>query len=404
MRKRIIAPLCAALFFVHTAPLRAGSFESIAGKLLSAENLRSLKGHDVAIRSADDPASRDFVAVFQKKLKEKGIGVVFLDRSITQKEWERQESGAVDDSEVARFGHEKGADVVIQLMLIRPADGGKKIKILMTAVYVESNALAASEIVNDSIPSRYDLSLLPEEPRNTAALVKDKSEKLVQSHVAGIYDDPVPPPKPPRKPIELPKIELPKIELPEIDWTSGCFVGGTVLLSVGGYPSANKKKNTNDPYTGSSPDAYPSGTSSTSNQNYDFIYRILGLEYGRTGPGLGLQDRLCFALYPLNLLMYEKKKDATKNYYASSTAQYGAAWGFDFNIGYRLFLVDDYVYDITDLVAFSLIASAGLDVVPGHFARPYIQLKGQLYYFDLALRFTPDGVGFFGGLSLQWKL
>jgi hypothetical protein len=351
--------VCAALF--------AESFDSIAREILSKDVHAALRGVNVAINTAPDAVSADFAVAFQNAVK-KYATVVFMDRSITKKELQRQESGVVDDKEVARYGHEKGAEIVIQLILYR-IRGNTKIKFIMTAVWVESNTLAASNVVIKSIPSSYNTSVLPLQSEDS---VKKITDSIVSSKVKGIYNDPV---KPPRKPLKLPKIELPKIDFSTL--SENCWMGGNI--STLWYFSKDYK------YCG---------------------LAKFSFEYGRDCSSWNIKDRWTSEV---SFLL----GCATLNAESILTI------GLDFNLGYQIASfnnINNYINTNSDYfndsrIWCSFIVSAGISLLTENDISsfiPYLQLSGHIYIYQITIRFLPftsnSNIGFQGGLCFKWML
>jgi hypothetical protein len=175
--------------------LSAADFRDIADELLAGENLEVFQGRNVALISGKDPVSTDFAVSFQNKLKSAGATVVFSDQKVIQKEIDRQMSGLVDDEEITAIGHEKGAEIVIQLILCRIPDN-TKIKIMMIAAYVETNTLAASGVAIQNLDPPYDKLArdLPLQNEDAVATVRKKTLALVEEKTSGVHDDPMPEP------------------------------------------------------------------------------------------------------------------------------------------------------------------------------------------------------------------
>jgi hypothetical protein len=347
MKKIIVA----ILLLISGTTMFADSFANIADKLLSESTVNVLKKQDIAIVCASDPVSSDFAIAFQNKVKNFAT-VVFTDHKVIQKEIDRQMSGIVDDKEIVALGHERGADIVIQLILCRIPDN-LNIKVIMTAVYVEGNSLAASDVVITSIPSNYDINRLPLQSEDAMSVVKKMTNRIVASKIDGIYDEPLnpiddepvvlPPPPPPAPPPPPPPPQ--KI----VSWWG-------VNLTYTGYFS--------DPALNA--------------------FRI-GLEYGRFGDGWDIKDRICFEVSPINI--------------------YNVGVGFDANVGYSLWHLQEDKYILA-----SLISSVGFTVIPNDITSsfiPYIQLKGNISFPlpSLSLRLSPIApyIGLTGGLSFQME-
>jgi hypothetical protein len=331
--------------------LCAASFDDIAKEMLSKDVRAALRGTNVAVTTAPDAVSADFAAAFQNALK-KDATVVSMDRSITKKELQRQESGVVDDKEIARYGREKGAEIVIQLILYRiPRD--TKIKFIMTAVWVESNALAASNVLVKSVPSSYKTDVLPLQGEDETTAVKNMTNSIVSSKVKGIYDDPVkppPPPKPPKKPIQLPKVDFSKL-------TDDCWIGGNIsALHYYQYGGGN-----------------------------GLTLAKFSFEYGRDCSSWHIKDRWC----------------------AEVSFLAGSAVGLDFNAGYQLLPLDDYYSWSDEGVWYSCVASAGFSLLTANDISsfiPYLQVSAHIAVFQLSVRFFPFVLtgGVQGGLCYKW--
>jgi hypothetical protein len=355
-----LKPIFFALFMSVCGALCAESFESIAKEMLSNDVRAALRGTNVAVTTAPDEVSAEFAAAFQNAVK-KDATVVFMDRSITRKELQRQESGVVDDKEVARYGREKGAEIVIQLILYRiPRD--KKIKFVMTAVWVESNTLAASNVLIKSVPSFYNTEVLPLQGKDAAVVVKNMTNGIVSGKVKGIYDDPVKPPppskpaKPPIEPIKLPKLDFSKL-------TDGCWIGGNISWLT--YYHQNTGEDSDDENLASFK---------------------LGFEYGRDCSSWNIFDR----------------------WFAEISFLAGRAVGLDFNLGYQLLPFDGLVW-LYEWVWYSCIVSAGFSLLTENdidFFIPYLQLSAHISVFQASIRFLPftknSKWGVQGGLCYKW--
>jgi hypothetical protein len=352
VRKMYMKTMCAfALCISVCGAVCAASFDDIAKEMLSKDVRAALRGTAVVINTTPDAPSADFAEAFRNALK-KDATVVLTDRSITKKELQRQESSVVDDKEIARYGREKGAEIVIQVILYRiPRD--KKIKFVMTAVWVESNTLAASNVLIKSIPSSYNTDALPLQGGDAAAAVKNMTNGIVSSKVKGIYDDPVKPPpptKPPKKPIQLPKLDFSKL-------TDDCWIGGNISWLT--YYHRN---------TGE-----------------DVTPVKIGFEYGRNCSGWNIQDRWC----------------------AEISFLCTAAVGLDFNAGYQLLPFDDFWLD--EWVWYSCIAAAGFSLLTENDISsfiPYLQLSAHIAVFQVSIRLLPFTQnakwGVQGGLCYKW--
>jgi hypothetical protein len=284
-------------------------------------------------------------------------------------------SGLVADKELASIGHEKGADIVIQLILCRIPDNSK-VKFILTAVYVEGNILATSNIVVSAIPSGYDIKALPLQSEDSTAVVKKMTNKIVNKQISGIYDEPV---RPPKKTINLPKKELPKIDLSVLSddawWGVGVF----------------------------------------SNFYYSNDTWLFGLspklEYGRNGDNWNVLDRLCFELSPVYFYSesYWESQNGNSNSRNSNKIN---VWGFDINVGYRLWndIFSLWSYETERVIGASVIASAGFAITPKADKPfiPYLQIKLHHIIYPLpsiAMRFslTPPMFGISLGYSFQME-
>jgi hypothetical protein len=338
--KKIIATL---ILLISGTMIFADSFATIADKLLSATTVNVLKGQDIAIVCASDPVSSDFTIAFQNKVKSFATAV-FTDHKVIQKEIDRQMSGIVDDKEIVALGHEKGADIVIQLILCRIPDN-PNIKIIMTAAYVEGNSLAASDVVITSIPSNYDINRLPLQSEDATSVVKKMTNRIVSSNIDGIYNEPL-------NPIDdEPVVPPPPLPPPPPPQKVASWGGINLTYTDYGY--------------------------------YNLAAFRIGLEYGRLGDSWDIKDRICFEVSPLNI--------------------YNVGMGFDANVGYRLLhggLEGGFIWG-------SLISSVGFTLIPNDITSsfiPYIQLKGSLAFPlpSFSLRLSP--VAPYIGATIGWSL
>jgi hypothetical protein len=337
----------------------AGSLDELAEQLLSPKVRAGLENRDLALVHADDPVSSDFARIVRGKLGAFAV-VVSADQKIIEGEIKRQESGLVDDDEIISIGHQKGADIVVQLILCRTPGEKTKIKAMLTAVHVETNTLAASNAVETDPPRGLDLGRLPFlQKEDEIGEVRRMTLAIVNSKAGSIHDDPLPPPKEP-------------LRLPQINWRENFFLGGSGMLDFllvygnGGSDTANAE---------------------TGGHRLSGV-RIITLEYGRLGPGWGIGDRLCFALSPL------------------MAGDFG--YGLDISAGYRLSSLS-YDFGAWNWIWFSVIAGGGFMVFSDNGDAPFVpyaQIKLNVGPAHLDLKFSPVESSWFSlatGWYMQWS-
>jgi hypothetical protein len=319
-------------------------------QLLSPQVRAGLADRRVALIHAQDPVSSEFARVFREKLVTFAT-VVYTDQKIIQGEIDRQMSGLVNDAELVSLGRQRGAEIVVQLILCR-APGSPKIRGILTAIHVETNTLAASNAVESDPPRGLDLSRLPLQKEDAVSEVRRLTLAIVNSKAGDVYDDPIPPPREP-------------LRLPRINWREDFFLGGSVLLDFLVIFDA------------------------ADSDNNKVVSRLLSLEYGRLGPGWGIEDRLCFELSPLMV----GERDTI---------------GFDISAGYRLWSFS-YDFENWNWIWFSAIAGGGFMLLSnngGDSFVPYIQIKLHFGPTRFALRLSPVESSSFSivtGLYIQWN-
>jgi hypothetical protein len=333
--------------------LPAASLDEIAEHLLSPQVRAALGDRRLALIHARDSASSEFARIFRGKLGAFAT-VVFTDQKIIQGEIDRQMSGLVDDAEIVSIGHQRGAEIVVQLILCR-APGNPKIRAILTAIHIETNTLAASNAVEMNPPRSFDVSRLPLQKEDAISEVRRMTTSIVNSKAGDVHNDPMPPPREP-------------LRLPRINWLKDYFLGGSALLDFLWI-------------YGDSGNAFGSGGSRL------FGMRVISLEYGRMGPGWGVWDRLCFGLSPL------------------MTGDFG--YGLDISAGYRLWSTS---YDFGNWRWIWLSAAAGLGfmLLTGNGGAPfvpYVQMQLTFGPVRFAFRFSPVESSWFSlvaGLYMQW--
>ncbi|GHT78639.1 hypothetical protein FACS1894130_05600 [Spirochaetia bacterium] len=164
----------------------APDWDSAAKNLLSREDVSSaLSGKRIAIVCEDTPIHRAVIRSIQAEAL-KIATVVLTDDKIIKKEVDRQLSGLVDDEYMEGIGHQYGAQIVLEVSVLRVPKDPTKLKISMMAVSVRTNALEASGVFVLNVPRGFDISDIEVPLKSPLDEIKEITNDLIAGKDRGV--------------------------------------------------------------------------------------------------------------------------------------------------------------------------------------------------------------------------
>lgn len=164
----------------------APDWDSAAKNLLSRKDVSSaLSGKRIAIVCEDTPIHRAVIRSIQAEAL-KIATVVLMDDKIIKKEVDRQLSGLVDDEYMEGIGRQYGAQIVLEVSVLRVPKDPAKLKISMMAVSVRTNALEASGVFVFNVPRGFDISDIEVPLKSPLDEIKEITNNLIAGKDRGI--------------------------------------------------------------------------------------------------------------------------------------------------------------------------------------------------------------------------
>lgn len=166
-------------------PSRSELSEITADFIQSSNIENAIYGKDIALNFQDGYLITDFTNLFRSSVVQCST-VVFSDNSIIQREINRQLSGNVDDSEAIKIGHQKGAEIVLNLDLYK-LPGTEMIDIKLIAANISLNTLTLEYSKHYQCPLGFDIEYVREQNETRKGTMKRIVGDIFAQNDQGIY-------------------------------------------------------------------------------------------------------------------------------------------------------------------------------------------------------------------------